>query len=69
MFAGVAEEFDISEANISLTIRMENYRDGTGPGVGASNAALQQIPNVCSWLANHTDHDCANNRKRRAHGK
>ena len=29
MIAGVAEEFDISEAHIALTIRMENYRDGT----------------------------------------
>ena len=29
MIAGVAEEFDISEADISLTIHMENYRDGT----------------------------------------
>ena len=29
MIAGIAEEFDISEANISLTIHMENFREGT----------------------------------------
>ncbi len=29
MIAGVAEQFNISEPNISLTIQMENYKDGT----------------------------------------
>jgi hypothetical protein len=29
MITGVAKEFDISEAHISLSIRMENLREGT----------------------------------------
>lgn len=29
MIAEVAEQFDISEPNISLNIHMENYKDGT----------------------------------------
>ena len=29
MIAGVAEQFDISESNIALTIHMENFKDGT----------------------------------------